>query len=98
MRKFRCRTTDDDDAKLKPIADKYFATDRPVSEMTNNMKRNLLYWYYAHEVYYVRGWLNRMPLPSCLVFQIRRMYPNELGDKYVGFVEAHHGVEDEENE
>ena len=88
----------DEDDLLKPIADKYFAKDRPVSEMSNNMKRNLLYWYYAHEVYHVRGWLHRMPLPSCLVFKIRMMYPNELGNEYVGFVEAHHGVEEEEDE
>ena len=88
----------DDDDLLKPIADKYFAKDRPVSEMTNNMKRNLLYWYYAHEVYHVRGWLHRMPLPSCLVFKIRMTYPNELGNEYVGFVESYHGVEGEEDE
>ena len=88
----------DDDDMLKPIADKYFAKDRPVSEMGNNMKRNLLYWYYAHEVYHVRGWLHRMPLPSCLVFKIRMMYPNELGNEYKGFVEAHHGVEEEDDE
>ena len=88
----------DDDDLLKPIADKYFGTDRPVNEMANNMKRNLLYWYYAHEVYHVRGWLHRMPLPSCLVFTIRMMHPNELGDEYKGFVEAHHGVEEEDDE
>ena len=62
---------------LEDIADKYYATTMPVEAMANNLKRNMLYWYYATEVYHVRGWLDRKPLPTCLVFCIRFIYPND---------------------
>ena len=83
---------------LEDIADKYYATTMPVEAMANNLKRNLLYWYYATEVYHVRGWLDRKPLPTCLVFCIRFIYPNDKGERYVGFIPGHQDEEEEEEE
>ena len=83
---------------LEDIADKYYATTMPVEAMANNLKRNMLYWYYATEVYHVRGWLDRKPLPTCLVFCIRFIYPNDKGERYVGFIPGHQDEEEEEEE
>ena len=83
---------------LEDIADKFYATTMPVEAMANNLKRNMLYWYYATEVYHVRGWLDRKPLPTCLVFCIRFIYPNDEGERYVGFIPGHQDEEEEEEE
>ena len=83
---------------LEDIADKYYATTMPVEAMANNLKRNMLYWYYATEVYHVRGWLDRKPLPTCLVFRIRFIYPNDKGERYVKFIPGHQDEEEEEEE
>mmetsp|Transcript_7363 Transcript_7363/g.16397 ORF Transcript_7363/g.16397 Transcript_7363/m.16397 type:complete len:392 (-) Transcript_7363:1214-2389(-) len=77
FRKCVCDEYPVSERNLEELSGKYFAADRPVSEMSPSMKRNMLYWCYATDIYHVRGWQVRMPLPSCLVFAIQKMHPNK---------------------
>ena len=61
----------------------YFA-DRAVSEMENNHKRFMLYWWWATNVFTIRGAKNRQQLPACIVDEIRRRYPS-ADDAYTGY-------------
>jgi hypothetical protein len=70
---------------LEELASVYFAANKPVTQMSNSEKRNMLYWSYATDVYHVHGWLNRLPLPPCLVFEIRKLYPNNINCPYKEF-------------
>jgi hypothetical protein len=73
------------DIDIEEIAeDCHFATI-PYSRMENNHKRFLLYWYYATNIYSIRGSGNRKYLPDCLVAAIRDLYPSKDG-KYTGFL------------
>ena len=64
--------------------DCYFATDK-MEDMPNNHKRNMLYWYYATNIYSICGKGKRKELPKCLVHKIRQCYPS---DEYCGY--EHH--------
>lgn len=71
-------------ATLEAIsADCYFA-DRAVNEMDNSKKRFLLYWWWAVNVFAIRGKGMRQELPGCVVAEIRSMYPDPNG-VYTGF-------------
>jgi hypothetical protein len=80
-----CEECPPDRKVLEELADVYFAANKPVAEMSNSEKRNMLYWSYATDIYHVHGWLNRLPLPPCLVFEIRKLYPNKLNTPYKEF-------------
>jgi len=64
-----------------------FATGGSVDELTANQKRNMLYWWYATNHFLICGKGIRGPLPDCLVYAIRCLYPNRKGVLYVGFLE-----------
>ena len=63
--------------------DCYFATD-DIDDMPNNHKRNMLYWWYATNVFSISGKGNRGKLPVCLEYAIRELYPNPDGVPYKG--------------
>lgn len=63
--------------------DCYFATD-DIDDMPNNHKRNMLYWWYATNVFSISGKGKRGKLPVCLEYAIREMYPNPEGVPYRG--------------
>ncbi|CAB9504989.1 hypothetical protein SEMRO_215_G089150.1 [Seminavis robusta] len=54
------------------------------SDLEPRHKRWCMYWWYAVNVYQIRG--SRSPLPSCFVDKIRALYPNKNGEPHVGFV------------
>ena len=62
-----------------------FFADRPVDDMTPSQKRCMLYWWWAVNVFQARGKGMRVPLPTCVVFAIRRLFPNPVGQAYKGF-------------
>ena len=66
----------------------YFA-DRSVNDMNNGHKRYLLYWWWATNIFCIRGSKNRQQLPDCIVNEIRRLYPSP-DQKHTGFVLADH--------
>lgn len=72
---------------LKVIAENCYFVDRPVEEMKPWHKRNLLYWWYATDIYNLCGKYNRGKLPRCLVRMIRMAHPNPRGTPYKDFVE-----------
>lgn len=76
------------DQDLEDIKKVYYAATEEVADMTMAHKRNMLYWLYATDVYGWRGWQNRLELPPCLVFAIRKLYPNPKGIPYVEFKTA----------
>ena len=61
----------------------YFATTA-LTEMPANQKRNMIYWWYATNIYNIagRGVIDRLPL--CLEYQVRKLYPNPDGVAYTG--------------
>ena len=63
--------------------DCYFATD-DIDDMPNNHKRNMVYWWYATNVFSISGKGKRGKLPVCLEYAIREMYPNPEGVPYKG--------------
>ena len=50
--------------------------------MTNPHKRNMIYWWYATNVYSICGKKKRKELPKCLVHKIRQLFPS---DEYAGY-------------
>ena len=56
--------------------DCYFATD-DLDVMSNSHKRNMIYWWYATNVYSICGKGKRKQLPKCLVHKIRQCHPSK---------------------
>lgn len=52
-------------------------------DLPSKHKRWCLYWWYAVNIYQIRG--SAQPLPSCLVNTIRNEFPNSEGVAYTGF-------------
>jgi len=63
--------------------DCYFATTE-LMEMPNNQKCNMIYWWYATNIYNIAGRGNIDRLPLCLEYWMRQIYPNPDGDAYIG--------------
>ena len=63
--------------------DCYFATNE-LDDMQPNHKRNMLYWWYATNIFSISGKGNRGKLPECLEYAIREAYPNPEGVQYKG--------------
>jgi len=61
--------------------DCYFATDKS-EDMTNPHKRNMIYWWYAINVYSTCGKGKRKEFPTCLVHRIRQCHPSA---EYYGY-------------
>ena len=64
--------------------DCYFATEN-LDKMTNPHKRNMIYWWYATNIYSICGKKKRKQLPKCLVHNIRRCHPS---DEYSGYEQS----------
>jgi hypothetical protein len=63
--------------------DCYFATTE-LKDMPNNQKRNMIYWWYATNIYNIAGRGNIDRLPLCLEYRVRQLYPNPDGEAYTG--------------
>ena len=50
-----------------------------VNQMANTHKRNLLYYWYATNIYSIRGRGFRRRLPVCLVDAVRAAFPEPDG-------------------
>ena len=72
---------------LEGIARECYFVTMEVNQMTNRKKRNLLYYWYATNVYNIVGKYNRERLPPCLESAVRSAYPEPNGH-YTGFREA----------
>ena len=70
---------------LSEIKKECHFADKEPTQMTNKEKRNLLYWWYATNVYLILGKATRAELPPCLEHAVRVCYPNDKGDPYKGF-------------
>jgi len=82
-----CVTNPVDRYDLEVLAENCYFVYRPVNEMKPWHKRNLLYWWYATNVYQICGKFKRGRLPVCLVRMIRMAHPNPSGVPYKDFVE-----------
>ncbi len=64
--------------------DCYFAMD-DLDKMTPSHKRNMLFWWYATNVYNISGKSKRGKLLECLEYAIRLEHPNPDGVRYKGY-------------
>eukprot|EP00581_Thalassiosira_minuscula_P010350 CAMPEP_0183702830 /NCGR_PEP_ID=MMETSP0737-20130205/806_1 /TAXON_ID=385413 /ORGANISM="Thalassiosira miniscula, Strain CCMP1093" /LENGTH=358 /DNA_ID=CAMNT_0025929507 /DNA_START=84 /DNA_END=1157 /DNA_ORIENTATION=- len=64
-------------------SDCYVATD-DLEHMTNSHKRNMIFWWYATNVYSIAGKGKIERLPMCLEYAVRKEYPNADGISYSG--------------
>ena len=69
---------------IEIIANECYFAGENVMSMTNSKKRNLLYFWFANNVYSICGKSNRKKIQGCLVYAIRKCYPNEDG-KYTNY-------------
>ena len=65
---------------LESIRSQCYFADKSVEQMDNKHKRFLLYWWWAVNVFAIRGKGMRSELPACIVRRIREMYPNPEGE------------------
>ncbi len=73
-----------DNLNLETIkADCYFATD-DLADISNTHKRNMVYWWYATNVYCIVGKGKVEHLPLCLEYAIRKKWPNPDDLPYKG--------------
>jgi len=70
-----------------------FASGGPADCLSANEKRNMVYWWYATNLFLICGKGRHGPLPDCLVYAIRCCYPNPKGIKYVRFLEKDEQVQ-----
>lgn len=64
--------------------DCYFATD-DLAKMSNSHKRNMIFWWYATNVFSIVGKHKIGRLPLCLEYAVREAYPNPADEPYKGF-------------
>lgn len=60
----------------------HFATSVDSSSLTFAHLRNSAYWWWATQVFGVRGKFNRMCLPPCLLRHVRRAFPEPYGTNF----------------
>jgi hypothetical protein len=70
---------------LQEIARECYFVSMATDNMQSNHKRNLIYWWYATNIYFICGRHNRAELPECLVWDVRRHFPNKPGMPYKGY-------------
>jgi len=68
--------------EIKPFC--WFAT-MPVRDMSKNHKRNMLYWWFAVNVFAFTGPKSRQALPKCVVKYVRNLFPESEDRLYKGF-------------
>ena len=64
--------------------DYYFATD-PLDEMSSSHKRNMIFWWYATNVYSIAGKGHMARMPPCVKYAIRYAHRNLPGVSYSGY-------------
>ena len=74
-----------EELNLEAVAEQCQCVDREVAEMPNNLKRNILHWWFATNFYQAVGLGERQQPPSCLARAIRMTHPNKKGTPFVGF-------------
>jgi hypothetical protein len=70
---------------LEAVSEHCYFVDQEVAEMKATHKRNLLYWWFATNIYFITGAGNRKELPECLVCLVRMSYPNDPDTPYTKF-------------
>ena len=79
-----CNCMPPEDVDIEEVAEDCHFVTRDTSRFDNKDRRFVLYWYYATNIYSIRGKGNRKHLPICLVKKIRETYPETSG-KYTGY-------------
>ena len=70
---------------MNAVVKRCYFVDRPVNQMTNNLKRNVLYYWFATNIYFVKGSGNRKELPECIQCLVRMTFPNNISEPYKQF-------------
>ena len=73
---------------VEAAVDCHFANDlaaAPDLEKERSWQRNVLYWWYATNIYEIHGGGNRAQMPECLVTRIRDRFPSPT-NIYKGFL------------
>jgi hypothetical protein len=70
---------------LHEIARECYFVSMAFHAVENRHKRNIVYWWYATNIYFICGSHNRAELPECLVSEVRRHFPNHRGTPYKGY-------------
>ena len=60
---------------LREIAVDCHFVDKRVENMSNSLKRNLTYWWWAVNIYQIRGKGVRVEMPMCILAHTRTKYP-----------------------
>ena len=74
-----CVTDPVSDIDLEVVAQYCWFATKEVSKMDNSNKRNMLYWWYMTNMYFVCGAGHRKDPPACLKAAIRSAYPSDDG-------------------
>lgn len=71
---------------LTTITEDCHLIGKPLSEINENKpKRLMLYWWYATNVYSIRGKGHRGRLPVCLEYAIKKAYPEKYSEDWTGY-------------
>ena len=79
-----CKTDPPKKINLDMVAEYCFFTTMSLKDMTPSHKRNLLYWWYMTNHYFICGRGVTKEPPECLKAAIRLAYPEENG-QYTGY-------------
>ena len=79
-----CKTDPPEKNNLDMVAEYCYFTTMSVEDMESRHKRNLLYWWYMTNHYFICGRGVTKEPPECLKAAIRLAYPEEDG-KYTGY-------------
>ena len=85
IRTTECMMRREEMPALEAIAEACYFADEPVDRMQNSDKRFLLYWWWAVNIFAIRGQGMHCKLPECIMRRIQKMYPNPPGVPYTGF-------------
>ena len=75
-----CQLIPPDAVPLPIVARECVFTTMEVKDMQPNHKRFLLYYYYATTIYQFHGAGNRVELPECVIYAVRKLFPSEVVD------------------
>lgn len=71
---------------LNVIAEDCYLISEPVEKLKMKSKRIMLYWWYATNIYSLRGKGNRGRLPVCLEYAIKAAYPETDSSMWTGYI------------
>ena len=80
-----CLATSVQMPELREINGSCFYSDKFVSDMEPREKRFLCYWWWAVNVFSVRGKGQRGKLPKCVTDHIYSLHKNENGEARIGY-------------